>query len=175
MSQLNFNAAAVEPKKAFDLVPAGQYVAMITESEVKPNKAGTGQMLKLTFQLVEPPFAGRKVFANLNVQHTNQQAEQIAQAELSAICHAVGVLQLADSAQLHNRPLRIKVGIRKDSTGTYEDQNVIRGYEAVGQSSAAPFAAPAAAHPAQQSFAQPAAAHQPAAGAQTPPWKRNAA
>ena len=31
-----------------DPIPAGKYLAMITASEMKPNKAGTGQFLELS-------------------------------------------------------------------------------------------------------------------------------
>ena len=52
----------------------------------------------------------------------HQQPEQTGRtnqpAALSAICHAAGVLQLRDSAQLHNKPMRIRVNIKKS-----------RGYE----------------------------------------------
>ena len=49
----NFNANDVEPASDFEAIPAGKYLAVITDSEVKPNKSGTGTYLQLTFQVVE--------------------------------------------------------------------------------------------------------------------------
>ncbi|CAN8138802.1 hypothetical protein THIOSC15_1140001 [uncultured Thiomicrorhabdus sp.] len=78
---------------------------------------------------------------------------------MSAICHAVGVLQASDSQQLHDRPMNIKVGIQPARDG-YEASNSIKGYEAYGQETQAP----------QVSNPVPA---QPAQAASTPPWKKS--
>ena len=39
-----FDANQVEPTSDFEPIPAGKYVAVITETEVKANKAGTPQI-----------------------------------------------------------------------------------------------------------------------------------
>ena len=48
-----FDANKVEPAAAFDPIPAGKYLAMITASEMKPNKAGTGRFLGVAAQVLE--------------------------------------------------------------------------------------------------------------------------
>jgi len=53
MATLNFNANEVPPAEALEAVPAGKYIAVITESEVKPTKSGTGHFLELTFEIIE--------------------------------------------------------------------------------------------------------------------------
>ncbi len=124
----NFDANQVEPTYDFEPIPAGRYVAMITASEMKPNKAGTGSYLELVFLILEGEHKGRQLFARLNLDNPNELAMKIARAELSAICRAVGVLTPRDSVELHNLPLVIKVACktRKD---TDEIVNVIKGYE----------------------------------------------
>lgn len=77
-------------------------------------------------------------------------AVQIARAELSAICRAVGVLAPADSAELHNLPLTISVRCKKRAD-TGEIVNEIAGY---AQKEAPPAPLPAA------------------NGSAPPPWKR---
>lgn len=162
MAFLQFNAQAVEPQQSFDPVPAGNYLAAISESDIVSTKAGTGQMLKLTWRIQDGPMKGRIVFDRLNISNSNPKAEEIGQRQLSALCHAAGVLQLADTQQLHGIPMQIKVTVRRDESGQYGDQNEVKDYRAVsGQSAAAP-AAPA--------FA-PAAAAKPAAPAA--PWAQN--
>ena len=47
-----FDANQVEPNSGFDPIPAGKYLSVITESEMKPNKAGTGHYLQLAFQVI---------------------------------------------------------------------------------------------------------------------------
>jgi hypothetical protein len=124
----NFDAHQVEPSVAFDPIPAGKYLAMVTESEMEPNKAGTGQFLKLVFQILEGEFKDRQIWARLNLNNPNELAVKIANAELSAICRAVGVMTPQDSVELHNLPMLIKVSCKKrDDTG--EITNEIKGYE----------------------------------------------
>lgn len=141
MATLNFNAQAVAPaQNNFQPIPAGVYPAQVIESELRPLKSGNGEALALQFEILGDKFAGRRVFANLNIHHTNPEAQRIAQEQLSAICHAVGVMQLQDSSQLHNKPLNIRVKIRKQEG--YEDRNEVSGYEAIPNGAAPVAAAP---------------------------------
>ncbi|MBC8355767.1 MAG: DUF669 domain-containing protein [Planctomycetes bacterium] len=122
-----FNANDVEPTSDFDPVPAGKYLAVITESEVKDNKLGTGSYLQFTFQVIEGEFKSRFLWARLNLNNPNATAVKIARAELSAICRAVGVMAPNDSAELHDLPLVISVKCKKrEDTG--EITNEIKGY-----------------------------------------------
>ena len=146
-----FDANQVEPAGDFEPIPAGKYLAVITESEMKPTKAGTGSYLQLTFQVIDGPFKNRLLWARLNLDNANDQARKIAQGELSAICRAVGVLAPNDSVELHNLPLVIHVKCKK-RTDTGEIVNEIKGYAKKD----APPSPPAAA----------------AATNSTPPWKR---
>lgn len=128
MANLNgFNASQVEPAQEFEPIPAGKYLALITESEMKPTKSNGGQYLQLTFQLIDGPYKGRNVWARLNLQNSNPTTVQIARQELSAICRAVGVMTPGDSVDLHNIPLVVSVKQKKrDDTG--EMTNEVKGY-----------------------------------------------
>ena len=128
MANLNgFNATEVEPTTSFEPLPAGKYLAAITESEMKPTKSGSGSYLQLTFTILEGEYKNRVLWARLNLNNPNATAVKIARSELSAICHAVGVMQPRDSVDLHNLPLVITVKLKKrDDTG--ELTNEIKGY-----------------------------------------------
>jgi len=170
MAQLQFNATLVAPAQALAPLADGWYPATITESDIKPTSAGDGMRMPLTFTLCEGhPYAGRKVFEGLNIQNPNPVAQQIAQEQLSAICHATGVIMLEDTQQLHGIPLLIKVATvpaRTDQTTgkTYEAKNEIKGFAKVGTEKVnmtpkpVPGAAPASAAP---SWVQGAAPAQP--------------
>ena len=41
MAILNFNATEADPSKAFDPIPAGKYIAVITDSEMMETRDGT--------------------------------------------------------------------------------------------------------------------------------------
>ena len=155
MALLNFNANEVEPNAPFEVIPAGKYNAVIVESEMKATRAGTGRYLKLVFEITDGEYAGRKLFASINLENPNQDAVRIGRAELSAVCHAVNVLDLQDTVQLHNLPMVISVRVKKNQDG--EPTNEVRGYEA-----AAIVRTPAA---------PPAAQPRPVASA-TPPWAK---
>ena len=142
MAILNFDATDVAPSAPIEALPAGTYECVITDSEMQPTKAGNGQFLKFTFEVVSGEFAGRKLWARLNLDNPSKTAVEIARAELSAICHAVGVLTPQDSSELHNLPLLVTVKVRQLETGPVND---IKGYAAVSRTPAsAPAAKPAA-------------------------------
>ena len=124
---LNFDANQVQPN-SFELLPAGKYEAVIVASSMEPTKDGTGKFLKLELQILSGEYQNKKLFDRLNLINPNDQAVQIARGTLSSICRAVGVMTPHDSAELHNRPLSINVGIRKGD-GEYGDQNVIKAYK----------------------------------------------
>lgn len=152
-----FDANQVDPSSGFDPIPAGKYVAVIVESEMKPTKSGNGHYLQLAFQVTEGGFKGRMLWARLNLDNPNSTAVEIARSELSAICRAVGVMRPKDSLELHNLPLVIGVRCKKRAD-TDEITNEISGYAEKGQPTPAMTSAPARA----TSAANPS----------TPPWRR---
>jgi hypothetical protein len=123
-----FDANKVEPRTVRDPVPAGKYLAVLSNSEMKANKSGTGQFLELDFTITEGEQKDRHVFDRLNLLHPNDLTVRLAQGSLSSLCRAVGVLTPNDSVELHNLPLRIHVKCkrRKDCDGIV---NEIAGYE----------------------------------------------
>ena len=120
-----FDASQVAPSTGYDVIPKGEYVIRITDSEVVPNSAQTGNVLKLTLEVVSGEYAGRKVFDQLNLSNPNEMAVKISRERLSAYCHATGVIQLQDSQQLHGIPFTAKVKIKVDKNGVYDDRNEI--------------------------------------------------
>ncbi|NLW84508.1 MAG: DUF669 domain-containing protein [Phycisphaerae bacterium] len=125
----NFDANKVEPAADFDPIPAGQYVAVITDSQMKPTKNGTGEYLELTFQVIEGDYKNRLLWARLCLNHSKEITAKIARGHLAAICRAVGVLTPRDSAELHNLPLVVKVTLKK-RTDTGELTNEIKAFSA---------------------------------------------
>ena len=126
MAQLQFNAAEVDTTSR-EAIPSGTYEAVVTDSETRATKNGNGMGINLTFEILSEGLAkGRKVFSWINYENANAKAQQIGREELASLCKAVGVVNLTDTAQLHNLPLMITVGIdRNDPT-----KNVIKAYKA---------------------------------------------
>ena len=127
MALLNFDASQVDPSVGYEPLPAGKYLVEITDSEMKPTKAGTGEMLQLEFTVIDGEFKNRKIWDRLCLRHPNPETVKIAQANLSAICHAVSILRPGDSIELHNTPLIIAVKCKPDET-TGEIYNEVKSY-----------------------------------------------
>ena len=166
MARFQFDSSTVEPQATMGVIPAGQYTAHITDSDIVDLSSGNGQGLKLTFEVIDGQFKGRKVWEHLNVVHNNEQAQGIAQSQLSAICRATGVTKLEDTASLHFKPIKITVAI-KPASGQYKEGNTIKGYDSANGSAPAQHTAPATATP-----SAPAAN---AAKSSAPAWAKKAA
>ena len=94
---MTFDATQVEPSAGFEVIPAGKYHVQIVNSEMRPTKAGNGEMLWLEMTIIDGPHANKRLFDRLNLVNPNQQAVEIAQRTLSAICHATGQMSVSDS------------------------------------------------------------------------------
>ena len=101
------------PESEFAPLPEGDYVAVISESEQKPTKAGDGSYVKLKIEIVDGDYKGRVLFENLNLQNKNETAVAIAKRALADICLAVDVPRPTNTAQLHNKPMLIQVKCEK--------------------------------------------------------------
>lgn len=176
--------AAPDHRTGSGLMPAGQYVGMVIDSDVVDNSAGTGKILKLTYELLNAGFEGRQVWQNINVQNASATAQRIAQAELANLKEAAGITgRLEDTVQLHNIPvgLRLEIEIGGPKKGgapgeTYKDKNVVADNFPAAEfvpagDEPAPAPRPAAVRPVAPA---PAPAPAPAAPAQAP-WMRKAA
>jgi hypothetical protein len=188
MARLEFDATQVDPQVGFDPIPAGWYNAAIDESEMRATRDGTSDYLQLRYTVLDGQYVNRKLFERLHIKNANPVAREIAYKQLSAIAHAVGVLHVEDSQQLHGIPLKIKVRIRKDPDGFYDDQNDVRDYKSMNESTPAspgqggpggaapPWAGQQRQAPQQSRQEQAPAQHTAAAAAQQtqqgdkPPW-----
>jgi hypothetical protein len=173
MALINFSAENIAPAQTFDPIPLGDYLAMITGSEMKQTQAGTGEYLALTFEIIDGEHQSRRLWANLNLNNPNQKAVEIAQRDLSSICHAIGKLTVADSEEMHDIPLTITVGYEmKDKQPVLDGQgrprNQIKAYKK------ADGAPPAPAFQQPKPAAAPATATAPAkpAGKPAAPWAK---
>lgn len=127
MPIIDFDIESCEPSKPrnFDPLPQGRYFVIITDSQMKATKAGTGEYLELTLLVLDGQHAGRKLWERLNVKNTSKVAEEIARGQLNAIKEACGLHgKLQDTDQLHNTPFEVQLEIdRRDPT-----RNKVVGY-----------------------------------------------
>jgi len=124
-----FNARNVEPAKPRDntLIPSGWHRAWVIGAEMKKNAAGNGRYLELTWQIVEGEAENRRHWERYNVENPSEVAVRIAQEQLSAVMHAINVLEFNDPGELSGVMCMIKIGIEKGKNGN-PDRNKIYGY-----------------------------------------------
>lgn len=127
-----FDATQVDPATEYSPIPPGDYIMQIIASGMEPTSNGKGRFLKLELEVVDGEQAGRKAFDRLNLENPNTTAVDIARRTLSAICHAVGVMQPRDSEQLHFKNMLVSIAVepRNDKPGQFSNQ--IKAYKKAG-------------------------------------------
>jgi hypothetical protein len=170
MANFSFDTSTVpaSDRGDYSLIPAGWYPAVIEDSDIQPLKTGNGNALVLTFRIVDGQYNGRKVWARLNVRHTNPEAERIAQQQLRDICDAIGVTRMQDTVELHSKPMVLRVKISEDKSGQYEPRNDFGGAKALSGSAPKTSVMPMPGG----TFPTPPAT---TPSASTPPWQKKAA
>jgi hypothetical protein len=151
-----FDADELPQGNTYEPLPAGWYTATITAAELKPTKDGSGQYIKVRYDITGPTHQGRVVFGNLNIKNASAKAEEIGRQQLGELMRAIGLSRVTDTDQLIGGSLLIKLSVRA-ATEQYPAQNEVKGFKAITGSAptfAAPAASPAAASPAKA----------------TPPW-----
>ena len=142
MAQLNYTVDNTNmfESKGFELLPTGNYKVVIDDSDAYNNDKGN-TVVKLVFQIIEGQFNGRKLFDYLVVGQQVEEYAKIAQAKLNKICAVINVKEMTDTVVMHNKPLVIRVGIKKDKKDD-TDKNVIYDYMGVNGNSQQPQVAP---------------------------------
>ena len=129
MAGIDFNAKNVDPSTEFKPLPAGDYQVIVTTSKIGPTKAGTGTIITFKLKVMDGPEIDKVLFDRINYKNANPQAQEIGQQNLSALCHAVGVLEPEDTEQLHNIPFMVAVAVK--ISANYGAQNEIKGRTAL--------------------------------------------
>lgn len=143
------------PEDEYSLIPDGDYLVQIIESDVEPTKSGTGTMLKLVFEIMDGPCAKRRVWERLNIVNSNATAQGIAQRALAELVQAVGLTAIEDSDELHFKPLVVTAFTRKGD-GQYRDQNGLKKFRPANRATPPrTSAAGATAQPAAPAVAKP--------------------
>lgn len=133
MAQLpqGFNANQIAPQgnsQQLPLSPPEGWPMVITASAMKPTANDPNQgFLEMEVQIIEGEHSGEKGTYRLNLYNANEKAVEIANRQLSALCHVTGQLNAVDSSQLHNQPFRGVVGLQKKKAADEPDRTEIKG------------------------------------------------
>jgi len=141
---LNFDATKFNPEQGVGKHPTGKFPAVISAVSVEENRNKDGGYFSVTFTTQVG-----QIDKNYNLWFSNpndgqKKAIEIAQNNLSALCHATGVFRLGDGKELINARCMIEVTPQKKDDKYNE---VSRVYDANGNE---PGKAPAQPQPQQQ-------------------------
>jgi hypothetical protein len=142
MAEINFDVSEYEasPRSSFDPLPKGDYQAIVTDSQLKTTKAGDGEYIELTIQIVDGEFSGRRIWERLNVVNKNDKTQSIARGHLNSLAQACNVPNMKDTTELHDVPFVLALDMDRREEG----RNKVVGYDNL-KAASKPAAKPTAA------------------------------
>ena len=108
-------------------IPPGWQSAQIVEASRKEalNNSASTYVLAV-FEILEGVHKGRKIFQNVTLTNANQQAVEIGTRLLKDICESVKTGPLKNLEVLLYKPVKVRLGIKRDKDGVYPDRNQVR-------------------------------------------------
>lgn len=178
MANLGFTFNTDEAPDRQSPIEPGTYIAQVIEADVVANSKGTGTMLKLTWSITEGASNGRRAWQNINIQHTNPDAQRIGQAELKEITAALGIASISSTDPLLYKPLAITLA-NETSKQDGKTRTVVKKVAPYGSTPSTRQATgtPTQAAPSDGSFGQPRQAAPSGQGAPRSgtPWGKKTA
>jgi uncharacterized protein DUF669 len=121
-----FDPSGHEGTRDFEPFPPGWYQAQMIESSVEHARNGNGTYLLAVFEILSGDYRGRKIYQNVTLQNTSQQAVEIGQRLLADIYTAIGITTpTKDIRVMLFKPVIVRAGIKRDKDGVYPDRNCI--------------------------------------------------
>ena len=102
---------------SFDPIRPGRYLAQIVDSDVQPNKKGTGAYVKLEIDILDGGAEGRKIWEYCNFAHEKESVAVQGQNALKVIQKLCKLSSFDDSTQAHNIPFYVEVKINPAKDG----------------------------------------------------------
>ena len=139
MSHIGFNTSDYEPSQGGkkNIVPAGDYVMVITGDEFKQTKKGNGTGFLIDWQICEGQRTGDTLTCWINYENPSRQCEDIGRGEMRAIADACGIQNPRDTEKLYNIPMLVTLGVEyKKDPNTGEDipeNNIFIKWQKIGQ------------------------------------------
>ena len=157
-------------------IPPGWQSAHIVEASYKEvlNNSTSTYMLAV-FEIIEGEHKGRKIFQNVTLTNQNQQAVEIGQRLLTDICNALKIGSLKNLEVLQYKPMKVRVGIKRDKDGVYPDRNQItqvRSYDFVPKRGGGPASVTVSSAPSVGSSSPSSSASSAAMPGGSAPWRQ---
>lgn len=114
---LSMDLSNVQEMQGNSPIPPGEYNIKIIGSEYKESRSGNGGYLRMQYKVMDGTFAGRSVFDNLNLWHSDQKIREISQSRLKAIAKAIrhpNPSFIRNTEELIGHQMSIRVSVKDD-------------------------------------------------------------
>jgi len=119
-----FDPSAHQGTEDLQPIPAGWYLAHIVEAGVCDAANCNGNYVLAVFEVLEGDYLHRKIYQNVTLNNSSQQAVEIGKRLLTDIYTACGITgPTQETGVLLYKPVMIRVGIKRDPSGEYPDRN----------------------------------------------------
>ena len=154
--------------------------AGITAAAIAPATSTLAAMWReRTAEILEGAHKGRKIFQNVTLTNANQQAVEIGTRLLKDICESVKTGPLKNLEVLLYKPVKVRLGIKRDKDGIYPDRNQVTqvrpyDYEPLKRGGGPALASPSSPQPAGSgsAAASPPSPSAPATPGGSAPWRQ---
>lgn len=138
MNNFTFSTDGIDTTEdAYMPLKPGVYECCAIECTVGPNKAGTGQIAKVKFQVLSSPGKGRLMTEWFNLEHPNQQAQEIGRKQFARFLKSIGKKAIQSENEVLNLPFKANIGVREDTyNGETKRVNHIKQFLEAGASAA---------------------------------------
>lgn len=123
----------VEDNDSFSPIPPGDYEVRAEQVSLKDSKSGNGKYLAFEFVIADGQYRKRKMFQNVIVEHTNEDAKRIGLQLIKSwivACNGNGTERLTLSliVRFLNQPCMAAIVIEPGRLG-YSDKNKITRFK----------------------------------------------
>ena len=118
----------VEGDDSYALIPAGEFRAAVVDSDQRQTKSGDGMYLRLTFEITDGQYKGRRLWENYNLWNKSDVAVKIAKESLAKLIRACGKKSVVETTELHGVPVTIVTKLQSNNM-TGDPETKIKGYK----------------------------------------------
>ena len=114
----------------FEPIPDGWYEVLISSTQLKQTKAGTGEYIALRYNVLGPAHRGLVIVGKLNIRNPNSKTQDIGIQQLGDLMQAIGLASVEDTDQLIGGHLEVEVKI-SEASGGCDFSNYVSNFRAI--------------------------------------------
>lgn len=113
-------------ESSFSVLPEGRYKLSVLDAEVKHTSDLSGKYLKLTFEVKDGEYDGRKLFDNYNFVNKSPEATEIGLGKIKKLMRVGGLTSTRLTNALTLCGLVVMADVKIKKSEKYGEQNIIK-------------------------------------------------